>query len=144
MTANTSEDWNGVAIPIERWGKDHWSTFAYAETRAVDHQGYLDLRHLRLDLDYPSLVRPASGSLVWDERVDLFNHTVIDCLNDAVAAGLLLSCSRTMRPRKRHPEFTYQVEFSPRGLAVAGALRAHKADGGDYASFVAPGAVIGT
>jgi hypothetical protein len=26
-------------VPIELWGKDHWTTLAYIETRCVDYDG---------------------------------------------------------------------------------------------------------
>jgi hypothetical protein len=29
-------------VPTTQFGTDHWSTFAYVETRAVDHKGLLD------------------------------------------------------------------------------------------------------
>lgn len=28
-------------IPIEKFGKDHWSTFAYVETLAVENNGII-------------------------------------------------------------------------------------------------------
>lgn len=37
------------AIPVALWGKDHWSTFAYIETRIVDHGGMLLHDHMRCD-----------------------------------------------------------------------------------------------
>lgn len=36
---NTNATWNLAAVnPVapDRWGEDHWSTFAYVETRCVD------------------------------------------------------------------------------------------------------------
>lgn len=34
-------------VPVAAWGKDHWSTLAYVETRTVDHKGLLDHDHMR-------------------------------------------------------------------------------------------------
>src|SRR3984885_6104202 len=36
-------------VPLARWGKDHWTTFAYAETRWVDHRGMLSHDQMRCD-----------------------------------------------------------------------------------------------
>ena len=36
-------------VPMDRWGKDHWSTFMYVETRCVDHGGKLNHSHMRED-----------------------------------------------------------------------------------------------
>jgi len=32
-------------IQLPNWGKDHWSTFAYAETLAVDNKGHHSRNH---------------------------------------------------------------------------------------------------
>lgn len=41
---------------IGLFGKDHWSTFAYIETRCVDHKGVPDRNHMRTDRDrHPAL-----------------------------------------------------------------------------------------
>lgn len=43
-------------VPVEMWGKDHWSTFGYIETRCVDHDGVPDREHMRCDTDlHPGL-----------------------------------------------------------------------------------------
>ena len=34
-------------ISIKDFGKDHWSLLAYVEYRAVNHKGFLDIKHLR-------------------------------------------------------------------------------------------------
>ena len=37
-------------MAIEDFGHDHWSAFAYLETRCVNHRGRPDTRHMRVDL----------------------------------------------------------------------------------------------
>lgn len=115
-------------IPMDRWGRDHWSTFAYAETCAVDHSGFLDMRRLRMDgKQYPSY-------LAFSET--LADHNDLDCLKDAQAAGLLTIERATQRDRKGEiKQLTYAVAFTPLGLRVAGALRSHKAAGGSFGDF---------
>lgn len=86
----TTENWDGAPVPMERWGKDHWSTFGYVETRCVDHDGMLAGNgsidpHLRghdgpsAGWDYPT--RLPDGELV--------GHDDIDCIVDAMIAGLI-------------------------------------------------------
>jgi len=109
-------------VPMHRWGKDHWSTFAYVETRWVDHRGMLGHDHMRCDADrhhafygakrraltpdlaarhYPTRLkteRPAADG-TWGS-VDLPGHDDYDCLGDAIAEGLIEV--RMPVPRKPH------------------------------------------
>jgi hypothetical protein len=99
-------------VPMERWGKDHWSTFAYVETRIVDHKGKLNADHMRTHANrhpmllaakrvgrmfgggdaYPTRLKRALplGQVTGDPQpVELPHHDDYDCLDDAIAAGLL-------------------------------------------------------
>lgn len=103
-------------VPMERFGKDHWSTFAYLECRAVDNRGMLDHRHMRchggrhplfLDAyyagrscsdaglpardgrDYATRLKGArdeSGRFGSEELVD---HDDYDCIGNLVAGGFV-------------------------------------------------------
>src|ERR1017187_2088113 len=37
----------GAVVPMEKFGKDHWSTFGYIETRITDYRGMLEHDHMR-------------------------------------------------------------------------------------------------
>lgn len=117
----------GQPVPLHLWGKDHYSTFAYAECRLVDNKGTIDYRHLRglpgQDAGYPT--RLAGG-------VELPNHSDYDCLFDAEEAGLL-----ELRGTGLHPEIK---ALTPLGAKVAAAIRAHKAAGGSFGNFKFGGA----
>lgn len=101
-------------VPMERFGKDHWSTFAYVETRAVDHKGRLAHDHMRTHARrhpmlmaakrlrhsvggsdgsrYPTRLKPALpvGQVAGEPQpVNLPHHDDYDCLDDLIAAGLL-------------------------------------------------------
>jgi hypothetical protein len=117
-------------IPIERFGKDHWSTFAYVEARIVDWGGKIDNTRMRCDpsrhrqhahipwpQDYPT--RLAGGDLQP-------KHDDWDCLADLVAAGLLDSVGAKETPRFKLTEL---------GFRVTAALRKHKGSGGQFAQF---------
>ena len=135
-------------LPIDQWGKDHWSTFAYAESRCVDHRGVLANHHMRTHVRrHPLFVArgvksPGDGSQ-YPTRYkggELADHDDWDCLNDMVEAGLI-----AVRPTdaalwevptgKRGPikhdgrlqtqALVVQVKMTDLGDKVAGELRAH-------------------
>jgi hypothetical protein len=114
LTAEPEWALDGVApVPMIRWGKDHWTTFAYVESRWVDYHGTLDHDRMRCDrarhgafyaakskriafgtnadgAKYPTRLKtehPGPDG-VWGS-VDLPGHDDYDCLNDAITAGLL-------------------------------------------------------
>lgn len=118
-----------MTITMNRWGSDHWSTFAYAETCAVDG-GYLDMRRMRLDGNqYPTRLKDA----------EVRGHNDMDCLKDAADLGLLKVVRAIKRTGNKPGDFvaTYQVEFTKRGQDVSAQLRAHKMAGGSFREFVA-------
>lgn len=105
-------------VTIERWGKDHWTTLLYVESRVVDWRGALDARHLRKDgYQYPTRLRDSGG---------LVGHNDIDCLHDMVAAGLLDITS------SEGNNLQLKVRLTDQGWRVAAAARRHKADHGGY------------
>lgn len=136
----------GRFVPIEDWGKDHWSTFAYAETCVVDQQP-LDRDRLRCNVKKrPHLVGPTVnrfGNARWepsygsklkgyflegnkrDESRKLQDHDDWDCLEDMEEAGLIEFVS----------VINAIVTFTDKGLAVAAHLRKHKAKGGYFSNF---------
>lgn len=127
--------WDGSPVPLERFGKDHWSTFAYVETRIVDYGGWLDTRHLRGcngdASDYPTRLRGTFGEITL-----LTGHDDTDCLTDLVAAGLIEGGRATKRDhRDEIVALTYQYTLTTRGHVLAGALRAHKATAGNFQTF---------
>lgn len=108
-------------VPMALFGADHWSTFAYVETRAVDHRGQLAHDHMRchggrhpmmlgakhavrgLSADgsrYPTKIKasetPDAAGLYG--VADLADHDDYDCLDDLVAAGLLEPRMPTVGP----------------------------------------------
>ena len=113
----------GQPIPIHLWGRDHWSTFAYVETRLVDYKGRIDRHHMRGhhcgdDSGYPT-------RLAGEEEMS--NHGDYDCLFDAEAAGLLVLTGTGLHPVIK--------KLTKQGALVAAALRAHKAEGGFFRSY---------
>lgn len=118
-------------IPMSEWGKDHWSTLAYLETRAVDHSGLIDNRHMRCN---PRLHRifAHSGSFSGKEyptrlkRSELENHDDWSCVEDMVSAGLIEAWFSESRGK---------IKFTDYGQSVANLLRVHKMNGGSFSTF---------
>lgn len=90
---------DGKPIPPEQWGKDHFSTMLYIETRCVDHGGSPAAVHMRTCAGRPnrgdiSRGVPISGDSEAPTRlaggVELHEHDDWDCAEDFVAAGLLV------------------------------------------------------
>lgn len=140
-------------VPIELWGKDHWSTLAYLETRCVDHGGIIHLPQMRCDnARHPMLAHvrnlgPSKCPTRLADGVDLENHDDWDCVFDMIEVGLLKMTGIPRNilviipPGKRGPiSPSLQspkpvVKLTDYGLEVSGKLRAHKAKGGNFAGF---------
>ena len=98
-------------IPFDKFGKDHWSVFAYIETRVVDYHGQLEHDHLRANISrhpylaiagyrrsvmgptngekYPTRLKGVKNESGTYETVQLFDHDDYDCIDDLVGAGLI-------------------------------------------------------
>jgi hypothetical protein len=124
-------------VPLVRWGKDHWSTFAYVETRWVDHRGmlshdqmrcdqarhpafYAAKRHVYANADgsrYPTRLKTETtgDDGLWGS-VNLPGHDDYDCLDDLIAAGLI----EVVMPRLREPHGDIFLDAWDRPVQVPG------------------------
>lgn len=130
-------------VPMNKFGKDHWSIFAYIEIRIMDYNGEPDRSHMRTDKDrHPGLVGPAQRLLpvedlsskkyptILKDNVKLTDHDDWDCLEDCEQAGLLES----------HGTGLYPIyKLTEEGRQVAGQLREHKSNGGNFSNFEVKG-----
>jgi hypothetical protein len=140
-----------MSIPMEQWGKDHFSLLAYVESRCVDHGGRPDFDHMRANpATHPHHIGPnvargmRGGLLKWepsygtrlkgfwnpdkteDPTKQLPDHDDWDCWEDMEAEGLIKDAGTGMNPIAKMTE---------KGLEIAALLRAHKAAGGNFAGF---------
>jgi hypothetical protein len=116
-------------IPMEDFGADHWGTFAYLETRCVDHGGVVHIRHMRCDADrHPQFAHSgiAAKYPTRTKKGEVQNHDDWDCLDDCELAGLAENDGSAL-----HRIY----KLTPLGFKVAGQIRQHKADGGNFHSF---------
>lgn len=121
-------------IPLANFGRDHWSTLAYLETRAVDHRGKIELLPLRCNIErHPHYAHRGSSKNLQGSRLRggmvVEGHDDWDCIDDLEAAGLLRSEGTGTNPR---------YALTPLGWEVAGKLRQHLAATHSYTSFVWP------
>ena len=134
---------DGDYIPISEWGKDHWSTFAYFETRAVDGKGIINNNKMRCD---PRLHRAFAniynGGVIDGSKYptylkdrDLENHDDWSCLEDMVAVGLIRSWQQRKYSERMVGFAEAKVELTPAGYKVIALLRRHKSSGGGFGNF---------
>ena len=121
-----------MAIPIGNWGKDHWSTFAYIETLAVDHDGIAIPEPCRMRTNHKIhhyMGGPIDGSgypTILKNGNVVRGHDDWDCLDDAVISELLIEIGTDL-----HRAFS----LTEIGREVANLLREHKANRGTFQNF---------
>lgn len=120
-------------ISIEEWGADHWSTFAYIETRCVDYNGEPNIQHMRCDGDrhpqFDHMTRMTGESGKYPTRFktgELPDHDDWDCLDDCELLGLL---------ENKGTGLHRVYKLTALGKLVAGQLRSHKMNKGTFATF---------
>lgn len=140
---NAKAEINPNAVPIVKWGKDHWSAVAYIETRCVEYGGVPNREHMRCDpKTHPGLTNSANISLPGpasptrlkayfkgkeiDKTQVIEAHDDWSCLEDAESLGLLINIGTGINPVFCLTEL---------GRKVADQLRAHKAAGKNFADF---------
>ena len=97
-------------VPMAQWGKDHWSTFAYIETRCVDFDGVPCRDHMRCDLDrHPSLRHRGTSENKYPTRLkggqERQDHDDWDCIDVVVRRGVRGTAGRS-GPTARRPAST--------------------------------------
>lgn len=120
-------------IPMEQWGKDHWSTFAYIETRTVDYRGVPEIQHMRCDGDrhpqFDHMTRRGMGGTKYPtiyKGGKLQDHDDWDCLDDCELLGLL---------ENKGTGLHRVYKLTALGRLLAAQLRAHKAAGFQFHDF---------
>ena len=124
-------------IKMKEWGKDHWSTFAYAETLAVDggKKGLIIPNRSRMRTNekiHPHLVGVSFGNVGGSEyptrlkEREIKDHDDWDCLDDAVKEGLLTDEGTGLNRAFR---------LTKSGKEIANQLRNHKAEGKSFSEF---------
>jgi hypothetical protein len=146
-------------LSIDQWGKDHWSTLAYIESRCVDHGGVLKNANMRTHVGrHPLFVARGFGTPGDGSRYptihkggEMADHDDWDCLYDMVQAGLIV----IVKPKddalwdvplgKRGPikhngrtqtkALEVKAKLTTLGCQVAGELRTHLTKERRYQTF---------
>lgn len=140
-------DYKEKNVPFELWGKDHFSTLGYVETRVVDYNGYLDNRNLRCNprLHSRFVTGLTTGGAKYPTRLkddaEATNHDDFSCIEDFEAYGLLThELFETDELKFRNnPSFygqrTIKITLTEKGIELCAELRSHKARGGVWSNF---------
>lgn len=138
MAPTKTETKQEPSVPVNKWGKDHWSTLAYIETRIVDHSGVPNPEHMRADIDiHPQFGNRAQQEASPDKRYPTIlndgttveKHDDWSCVDDMVAVGIM-----EWQGTGINPVFVLTEE----GHRVTASLRRHKAKGGQFRDFRYP------
>ena len=139
-------------FPISKWGKDHWSLLSYCETRAVDFNGKLDLKHLTVNAskhkpskkhneENPCLIETVRKEKLgflenkwetsWATRLKNGNrpdpnHDDVDTLFELQEHGFL---------EVSFADNTLSIAITEKGIRTAHLARRHKIGGGQYNQF---------
>jgi hypothetical protein len=122
------------SVPVAQWGRDHWSTFAYLECRAVENMGVIDRERMRCDPKrHPGLANSANRSFagkvyptILKDGSEKHDHDDWDCFEDLIEMGFV-----TWEGSGIHPV----VKFTDKGFLMAASLRTHQANGGNFRNF---------
>lgn len=122
---------------VELFGKDHWSTLAFVETRCVDYKGVLDQDKMRCNLNrhaaFAGPVQRRSLIMQWQENwgtrlsdgTMLSDHDDWDCLIDLAKVGYIEIIDID----------SAVVKMTPAGLEVVQKLRIYRTETGRYTDF---------
>ena len=119
-------------IPMAKWGKDHWATLAYLETRIVDHGGIVKNEQMRCDPRLHARMAhlgsmfggPYPTHLRNGETQD--NHDDWSCIEDMISEGLV----------EMSDEWPPRFKLTARGQVAANTLRTWKGNGGSFSTFI--------
>jgi hypothetical protein len=105
---------SGTTIPIEHWGRDHWTTFAYMANRIINYSGVLDKERMRCNPNsHPYFAHrgttppfPLTRLMGMEPPPD---HDDWSCLEDAEAIGLIEDLGTGLNPRFAFTELGWAV-----------------------------------
>lgn len=126
-------------VPADKWGKDHWSTLAYAGSCVTEREGFMSGPSLRckdtrvgIQREYGQSWNPQHGTRLNgffqnqnDKTLMLPDHDDIDCLEDMESEEMVLLGTTV----------SMFVQLTDKGREFEEALRRFKQDGGNFCDF---------
>jgi len=110
-----------MSIDIQRWGKDHWTTFAFLCHRVVDHRGVVEIERMRCDPKvHPFLAhrgsrmgKPSPTRLrkVGDDVETVPGHDDWSCFADMCASGFMNDVGTGVTPVVELTESGWKLWF---------------------------------
>ena len=127
-------------IGMERWGKDHWSVFAYLEARAEKNKGIVDNQNMRCNSRLHrgfahsySFADPEQYPTRLKGGKTLGDHDDWSCAEDLAAFGLIeLFAKYGYEP---FGSDICRVVITEKGYRALSALKMHKQNGGLFSNF---------
>ena len=133
-------------VPVAQWGRDHWTTLLYFESRAVDYAGKIDNQHMRTNA---RLHRKLLGNAQFDGGMTggnyptrlrddsmLAHHDDWSCAEDMVAHGLIeVVQERDRKPTRPFTGGEIFIQLSNLGWLVAHTIRRDRAHGKPTAAW---------
>lgn len=137
-------------IPIQLWGKDHWSTLAYLETHDVNKGGFKvqfdpkmrqNRRNFRImprlkqsqqEMGIGVVMNPDYGSRLNNGKYAK-NHDDWNCVQDFAEVGFLRIGENTISADEVQPKEV--LHLTDLGRSCAARLREHEANGGTFSNF---------
>lgn len=129
--------------PIEKWGKDHFSTFAYLASCVVNKKGMLENSRMRTNLRiHRELAGMVLGSvydaspyptMIKDGVIE--NHDDWSCLEEIVMAGFVEAWTRPYTKERVFANTQVRVLLTESGWNLLQKLTIHTANGGKYHDF---------
>jgi hypothetical protein len=115
------------SIPIEKFGRDHWTTLLYIETCIVDGGGHVQRERMRCDPDIHPTAAHSRAFLVpgptpptrLKDGSEIKGHDDWSCVDDLIAADLLAADGEGL---------TARFSLTPKGKAFGFFLRLHRAN----------------
>jgi hypothetical protein len=107
-----------TTVPLELFGRDHWSTFAYIACVVTGRDGIPDKDRMRTDRDrHPGLVGPTVARLESKTKyptrlakgLERHEHDDWDCADDLETIGLIKQVGTGMNPKFILTELGWKV-----------------------------------
>lgn len=131
-------------VPLDNWGKDHWSTLGYLVSRVTGCEGLIDNRRMRCNSrvhrEFAHMMSSGSGYPTITKHGEVERHDDWSCLEDMVSLGLLKAWFRIKDAEAVFGGCEAKVELTDLGWKVARLLTEHKAkgEGHTFSNFTLP------
>lgn len=142
-----TDEYKDSFIPMDLWGKDHWSLLAYISCVMEEFAGFQvgfdgrmrqnrrNFRIMKEQAPVPKRVNNCMGIVMKEDYSTRLKNGVVArdhddwcCVQDMATAGLFQETVEKVEPNKI-------LHFSDKGIQISNALRVHKMRGGVFSNF---------